>query len=61
MGNLDLGRKWFDKAIDNGADMDNIDSELRSIFIGTKGKERAELKKHLLKIDYDRYGWVNKY
>ncbi len=59
MGNYSLGDKWFSKAMENGAEIDNIDSELRSIFKRTKGKERVELKKHLLKMDSSRYRWVN--
>lgn len=59
-GNFTLGDKWFKKAVENGAKTNNIDSELRSIFKRAKGKEREELKKHLLKTDRHRYNWVNK-
>lgn len=54
-GRLDLGRKWFSKAEENGAQINSIDSEILSIFKRTKGKERAKLKEHLLKIDSYRY------
>lgn len=60
MQNFLLGDKWFERAVENGAEVNNIDSELRSIFKRTKGKERDKLKEHLLKTDPYRYSWVNK-
>ena len=59
LGRLDMGNKWFQKAIDNGANTDGVDSEIKSIYKRAKGKNKIELKKHLLKIDSYRYGWVD--
>lgn len=56
----DLGAKWYRKAEQNGAPLNDVDSEIRAIFKKMKGKQREEMKRHLLNIDPDRYKWVNK-
>jgi tetratricopeptide (TPR) repeat protein len=50
-GKYALGEKWFSKAIENGAKVNNVNSEITSIFKRTKGKEREKLKKYLDAID----------
>ena len=60
MGKYDLGTKWFNKAEENGADIDGIDSEIKSIIKNANGKKIEELKQHLLKIDSERYHWASK-
>lgn len=54
----DLGTIWFKRAEERGADVGALDSEIRSIFKNTKGKERESLRQHLLKTDPVRYAWA---
>ena len=56
----DLGAKWYKKAEQNGAPPKDVDSEIRAIFRKTKGKQREEMKRHLLNVDSERYLWVKK-
>lgn len=60
LGNFSLGDEWFQKAVERGAKSEGIDSELRSIFRQADKSKQEELKRHLLKIDPVRYGWVNR-
>ncbi len=59
IGNYILGDEWFAKAVERGADMDSVDHELRYIFTRADKNKQEELKRHLLSIDSNRYGWVN--
>jgi tetratricopeptide (TPR) repeat protein len=59
LGNYTLGDEWFAKAVERGANREGVDYELRSIFVRAGKAQQDELKRHLLKIDPVRYGWVN--
>lgn len=58
VGNYILGDKWFKEAVVRGAKVDEVDQEIRSIFIRSNKVEQEKLKQHLLNIDPDRYSWV---
>ena len=55
-----LGDEWFAKGVERGANREGVDHELRSIFVRAGKAQQDELKRHLLRIDPVRYGWVNK-
>jgi hypothetical protein len=59
-GNFSQGQKWFQKAVERGAEPRAIDAELRSIFSRASDKEREALRSHLLQVDSARYAWVNR-
>lgn len=58
-GNYSLGDEWFAKAIERGANREDVDHEIRSIFRRASKAQKDELKRHLLNIDLVRYGWVS--
>jgi Flp pilus assembly protein TadD len=60
IGNLDLGRSWFNKAIQRGYDENSMDNELRSIFMRADKSAKENLCNYLIKIDPVRYGWTKK-
>lgn len=60
LGDFSLGDEWFQKAVERGAKSEGVDSELRSIFRRADKVKQEELRRHLLKIDPVRYGWVNR-
>lgn len=60
LGKFTLGDEWFAKAVERGANREGVDHELRSIFVRAGKAQQEELRRHLLKIDPVRYGWVNK-
>jgi tetratricopeptide (TPR) repeat protein len=59
-GNYSLGDEWFAKAVRRGANIDDVDHELRSIFMRADKARQEELKRYLLSVDSVRYGWVNR-
>ena len=59
-GKYELGQKWFEKAVENGASLDKVDSELRAIYRRMKGENQKKMKHHLLSIDSRRYDWVKR-
>ncbi|MFA4902266.1 MAG: tetratricopeptide repeat protein [Desulfobaccales bacterium] len=59
-GNYSLGDEWFAEAVKRGANIDDVDHELHSIFMRANKAKQEELKGYLLSVDSVRYGWVNK-
>lgn len=60
IGNYDLGRSWYDKAIERGYSERAMDDELRSIFMRAEKSRQDEMGEYLLKIDPVRYSWAKK-
>uniref|UniRef100_UPI00405645CD hypothetical protein n=1 Tax=Candidatus Electronema sp. TaxID=2698783 RepID=UPI00405645CD len=58
--NYDLGRSWYDKAIERGYSERAMDDELRSIFMRAEKSRQDEMGEYLLKIDPVRYSWAKK-
>jgi hypothetical protein len=59
IGNLSLGDEWFAKAVERGATIEDVDHEIRSIFMRADKAKREELKRHLLSVDPVCFAWVN--
>ncbi len=60
IGNYDLGRSWYDKAIERGYSEQAMDDELRSIFMRAEKSRQDEMREYLLKLDPVRYSWAKK-
>jgi uncharacterized protein involved in tolerance to divalent cations len=60
IGNYDLGRSWYDKAIERGYSEEAMDDELRSIFMRAEKVNQDEMREYLLKTDPIRYSWAEK-
>ncbi|MOA46587.1 hypothetical protein D3C78_1691170 [compost metagenome] len=59
LGNYDMARKWYDKAVRLGAPEGAIDSDLRRIFLKADKAKRESIRAFLLAADAFRYAWVN--
>jgi Flp pilus assembly protein TadD len=59
-GQYDLGQEWYAKAVERGASERAVDSDLRSIFMRADKTTQVEMRAHLLKVDPERYRWVEK-
>jgi hypothetical protein len=57
-GELALGEKWFAMAVQRGATVDALDSEVRAILRNLNDARRSTLADHLLKADPVRYAWL---
>jgi hypothetical protein len=57
-GDFELGEKWFAMAVQRGATLDAIDSEVRAILRRLDDVRRSTLADHLLKADPVRYAWL---
>ena len=57
-GDFALGEKWFAMAVQRGATLDAIDSEVRAILRRLNDVRRSTLAEHLLKADPVRYAWL---
>lgn len=57
-GDFALGEKWFAMAVQRGATLDAIDSEVRAILHRLDDVRRSTLADHLLKADPVRYAWL---
>ena len=57
-GDLALGEKWFAMAVERGANLDAIDSEVRAILRRLNDIDRKTLADHLYKADPVRYAWL---
>ncbi|MGH1396411.1 MAG: hypothetical protein ACRAVC_20620, partial [Trichormus sp.] len=56
------GDYWFEKAIERGADAEDIDYEIKRVFRSTKDdNKRHEAAEYLLKKDAKRYSWAKSY
>lgn len=60
LGNFDLGRDWYAKAVKRGASERSIDQELHSILMRADQAKRDQITAFLLREDPARYGWVRK-
>lgn len=58
LGNYDLGKEWYAKAMARGASERSIDQDLRGIFLRADRVKREEIKAFLLREDPVRYRWV---
>lgn len=59
LGNYDLAKAWYDKAVERGASEKTIDHDLRGIFERADKAKREEIRAVLLREDPVRYGWVD--
>lgn len=59
LGNYEIARSWYVKAVERGATERSIDYDLRGIFLRASPAKREEIKAFLLREDPDRYRWVN--
>ncbi|WP_414579249.1 hypothetical protein [Anabaena sp. CCY 9402-a] len=56
------GDYWFTKAIERGADTEDIDAEKKRVIMSTKDEnKRHEAAEYLLKKDAKRYSWAKSY
>lgn len=60
LGHYDLGRDWYAKATERGANERSIDHDLRGILLRADQAKRDEITAFLLRDDPIRYGWVRK-
>ncbi len=60
IGNLFLGRSWYDKAVERGYSEKSMDDDLRSIFMRVEKSKQEDLRNYLLNIDSSRYRWTEK-
>jgi len=56
----DLGRVWYDNAIERGAKVDDVDRDIRTILSRLTQTRRRELEDFLLQVDPTRFAWVQK-
>ncbi|WP_414542760.1 hypothetical protein [Nostoc sp. CCY0012] len=58
----DKGNVWFEKAIQRGAETEDIDAEIKRILKNAKNDDkRDEAAQYLLKKDAKRYAWAKDY
>ena len=57
-GDFALGEEWFAMAVQRGATLDAIDSEVRAILRRLNDVRGSPLADHLLKADPVRYAWL---
>ncbi|WP_016948962.1 hypothetical protein [Anabaena sp. PCC 7108] len=56
------GNNWFEQAINRGADIEDIDSEIKRVIKNTKDEQkRHEAAEYLLRKDSYRYAWAKDY
>jgi hypothetical protein len=56
------GNSWFEQAIQRGAEIKDIDSEIKRVLRSTKDEnKRHEAAEYLLKKDLKRYAWAKSY
>ncbi|MBD2388415.1 hypothetical protein H6G32_23925 [Cylindrospermum sp. FACHB-282] len=56
------GDKWFKEAIKRGADIEDIDSEIKRVVKNSKDEsKRQQVVEYLLKKDPKRYAWAKAY
>lgn len=60
IGMHDLGRAWYDKAVERGFTEEAVDKDLRSIFKHLEKTKQGELREFLLGLDPVRYSWAKK-
>lgn len=58
MGELEIGREWYQKAIDRGATHDSVDKELQNIFSRADKAMKERISAFLLLEDNVRYKWA---
>ena len=57
-GEFALGEKWFAMAVQRGATVDALDSEVRAILRRLDNVRKSTLADHLLKANPVRYAWL---
>lgn len=60
IGNYDLGRAWYDKAVARGYTEKAVDDDLRRIFKRLEKSKQDKLRDYLLSVDPIRYSWASK-
>jgi hypothetical protein len=56
------GSYWFEQAIQRGANIEDIDSEIKRVIKNEKNDDkRHEAAEYLLKKDSNRYAWAKNY
>lgn len=58
IGDFALGEQWFAMAVQRGATLDALDSEVRAIFRRLNDVRKSALADYLLKGDPVRYAWL---
>ncbi len=56
---FELGQEWYQKAIERGFSEKSVDDEIKSIFRKADKDQKESLRNYLLRLDPDRYRWVN--
>lgn len=56
---FELGQEWYRKAIERGFSEKSVDDEIKSIFRKADKAQKESLRNYLLKLDPDRYRWIN--
>lgn len=54
-GQHDLGKAWYDKAIERGATVDDVDRDIRNILSRLTQSRRRDLEDFLLRVDPTRF------
>lgn len=57
-GNLSLGQEWYAKAVERGASVKSIDSDIRQIYRNAGNVQKEKLRAFLLKYDPQRFAWI---
>ncbi|MFY9261020.1 MAG: hypothetical protein WAO71_10980 [Gallionella sp.] len=60
IGNYDLGRAWYDKAVARGYTEKAVDDDLRRIFKRLEKSKQDKLRDYLLRTAPIRYSWASK-
>jgi TPR repeat protein len=60
IGHYDLGKSWYEKAVQRGYSEKSVDDDLRTIFMRAEKNKKEALRDYLLKIDPRRYSWAKK-
>lgn len=59
-GQYSLGQAWYDKAIERGATVDDIDRDIRTILARLPQSRRSDLESFLLQANPTRFAWVQR-
>lgn len=54
----DLGRLWYAKAVERGANEQDVDNDLHKIYKRANRDKKAALSAFLIRLDPQRYAWA---